>query len=123
MAAEQVDAARAVLPLLPALVFDADVRSVHINQTGESSSDYTLRAVPDAGFADAVAAYEFDALTIDLPVEGFPVRELMDTAPLTFVLIDQPAESPAAGDSGINWMLTILGRPGSYAWDLRALHR
>jgi hypothetical protein len=39
------------------------------------------------------------------------------------MILDEPEERAAPGDWGINWLLTIFGQPGSYAWDLRALHR
>ncbi|MEX0907329.1 MAG: hypothetical protein WD054_03280 [Gemmatimonadota bacterium] len=121
VAAEQIDAARAVLPLLPGLGLGDDVRAVHINAAGDNGSEYTLRADPDPAFAEAVSAYEFDAITIDLPPSGYPIRELLHAAPLSFMLLEEPGDVLPA-EWGINWLLMILGRPGSYAWDLHALH-
>jgi hypothetical protein len=121
--AARVEVARAVLPLLPSLGLGAHSRAVHIDAEGEGAATCTVRAGRDPAFAATVASYELDALTIDLPAEGYPVRELLRAAPLTFLLLDEPEERAAPGDWGINWLLTIAGQPGSYAWDLRALHR
>jgi hypothetical protein len=120
--AARIDVARAVLPMLPVLGLGEHVRAAHVNASGEGVS-YTIRAEGHAGFADLVASYELDALTIDLPVDGYAVRELLRAAPLSFMLLDEPEERAAPGDWGLNWLLTIFGQPGNHTWDLRALHR
>jgi hypothetical protein len=100
------------------------VRAAHVNDSGSAVAGvYTLRAEGNDVFADDVASYELDAITIDLPITGYPVRALLRAAPLCFMILDEPEERSAPGEWGINWLLTILGQPGSYAWDLRALHR
>lgn len=121
--AAQIDEARAVLPTLPALSLGQHVRAAHITALGESEGAYTLRADGDVAFAESVADLEFDAITIDLPADGYPVRELLRAAPLAFMLLDEPEERAAPGSWGLNWLLTITGQPGSYTWDLRALQR
>ena len=119
----RIELARAMLPRVPALALGEHVRAAHINESGEAGSMYTLRAVADDTFPDTVSSYDLDALTVDLPVHGFPVRALLRAAPLTFMLLDEPEERAAPGDWGLNWLLTVAGQPGSYSWDLRALHR
>jgi hypothetical protein len=121
--AARIDAARAVLPLLPALSLGEHVRAAHINADGRGDAPYSIRADHGPGFAEVISAFELDAITIDLPAEGYAVRELLRAAPLAFMILDEPAERAAPGEWGINWLLTIVGQPGSYAWDLRALHR
>ncbi|HUF50085.1 MAG TPA: hypothetical protein VMN60_04595 [Longimicrobiales bacterium] len=123
VSALQIDLARALLPVIPSLALGEHVRAAHINESGEAGSMYTLRAAADDAFPDMVAGYELDALTVDLPVHGFPVRALLRGAPLTLMLLDEPEERAAPGDWGLNWLLTIAGQPGNYSWDLRALHR
>jgi len=122
-AATTPDDARAVLPMLPSLALGEHVRAAHINETGTAGSSYTLRAGNEEMFADAVAAQELDAITIDLPTAGYPVKSLLRAAPLSFMLLAEPQERSAPGEWGINWLLTVAGQPGSLAWDLRALHR
>lgn len=119
----QLDAARAVLPRLPSLALGAHVRAAHVNDGGDAGGAYTLRAAPGEDFAESVAEYRFDALTVDLPLQGYAVAELLQAAPLTFMLLSEPAERAAPADWGVNWLLTIIGGPGNFAWDLRALHR
>lgn len=123
VAAEQAEIARVVLPLLPALVLGEHVRAAHVSVTGEANSAaYTLRAEPGAEFARAVADYGLDAVTLDLPSEGYAVGALLAAAPLGFVLLDESKGLATARQWGVNWLLGIAGHPGSYAWDLRALH-
>ncbi|HEX6135946.1 MAG TPA: hypothetical protein VFZ24_18380 [Longimicrobiales bacterium] len=120
--AERTEAARALLPLIPSLAVGEQVRAVHVNETGEGGSAYTLRAGPDDAFAELLAGYELDAITIDLPAEGYPVRGLLRAAPLSLLLLHTPeARLPAEWD--VNWLLTITGEPGGFVWHLRALHR
>lgn len=120
--AERIEAARALLPLLPSLVVGEQVRAAHVNDTGEAGSAYTLRALPDDSFAELIAGYDLDAITIDLPVDGYPVRGLLRAAPLALVLLPNAETAvPAAWD--VKWLLTITGEPGAFVWHLRALHR
>ena len=117
-----VTTARSVVPLLPTLALGAQARAAHISESGEGARVYTLRAERTDAFVDLVASYELDALTLDLPAQGFPVQLLLRAAPITFMILDEPEERAAPGDWGINWLLTISGQPGTHAWDLRALH-
>jgi hypothetical protein len=119
--AHQLEAARALLPLLPSLVVGEHVRSIHVNASGEGGSAYVLRAAPTDVFAETIAAYEMDAITIDLPLKDYPIRGLLRTAPLAFMLLPEP-DALAARILGVNWLLTISGEPGSFTWDLHALH-
>jgi type IV pilus assembly protein PilB len=117
-----VATARAVVPSLPTLALGVQARAAHISESGEGARVYTLRAERNDAFADLVASYELDALTLDLPAVGYPVQQLLRAAPISFMILDEPEERAAPGDWGINWLLTISGQPGSHAWDLRALH-
>jgi type IV pilus assembly protein PilB len=119
--AHQVETARALLPLLPSLVVGEHVRSIHVNATGEGGSAYALRAEPTDVFAETIATYEMDAITIDLPLTGYPIRGLLRTAPLAFMLLPE-SDARTARHLGVNWLLTISGEPGSFTWDLHALH-
>jgi hypothetical protein len=123
VAAAQPDIARAVLPLLPGLSLGEQVRAAHINATGSSEAAYTIRATADVGFPDAVAAFGLDALTIDLPADGYAVGKLLRAAPLAFSILEEPVDPGVAEAWDLNWRLSITGQPGSLAWDLRALHR
>jgi hypothetical protein len=114
--------ARALLPQLPALALGDDVIAAHVNLSGRGDAAYTLRAEPNEEFAESVAEYGFDALTIDLPLAEFPLASLLKAAPLSFLLLESPDRAlPAA--LGVNWLLSIGGAPGNPVWDLRALHR
>lgn len=121
--AERPEAARALLPLIPSIAVGEGVRALHINTTGEGGSVYTLRAEPGDAFAESVAMFELDAVTIDLPAEGFPVRGLLRAAPLALVLLHESVEQTPTKDWGVNWLLIISGEPGGFTWQLRALHR
>jgi type IV pilus assembly protein PilB len=121
--AERLEAARALLPLIPSIAVGEQVRALHVNTTGEGGTVYTLRGVQSDGFAETVASYELDAVTVDLPGEGYPLRGLLRAAPLALVLLHAPLEETPTQDWGVNWLLTISGEPGGFTWQLRALHR
>jgi type IV pilus assembly protein PilB len=121
--AERPEAARALLPLIPSVAVGEHVRALHVNQTGEGGSVYTLRGETGEAFAETVAAYELDAITIDLPAEGYPLQGLLRAAPLGLILLPQPLDEMPALDWGVNWLLSISGEPGGFTWQLRALHR
>jgi type IV pilus assembly protein PilB len=121
--AERPEAARALLPLIPSIAVGEQVRALHVNTTGEGGMVYTLRGVQSDAFAETVASYELDAITIDLPAEGYPLHGLLRAAPLALTLLHEPLEATPTQDWGINWLLTISGEPGGFTWQLRALHR
>ena len=121
--AERPESARALLPLIPSVAVGEQVRSLHVNATGEGGSVYTLRGEQDDAFAETVAMYELDAVTIDLPAADYPLRGLLRAAPLALVLLQQPLAETPTDDWGINWLLTISGEPGGFTWLLRAVHR
>lgn len=121
--AERIESARALLPLIPALAVGEHVRAAHINVTGEGGSAYTLAGEQNDAFAEIVATYELDAVTIDLPADGYPIRGLLRAAPLALLLLHAAGEYDTARDWGVNWLLTISGEPGGFAWNLRPLHR
>jgi hypothetical protein len=118
-----IEYARALLPLLPALALGDNVRSVHLDDGTGGATTYSLRAEQNDAFPDVIASFELDAVTLDLPARGYPVVALLRTAPLAFMILDEPEERAAPMEWGINWLLTITGQPGSHAWDLRALYR
>jgi hypothetical protein len=121
--AERLETARALLPLIPSIAVGEHVRAVHVNSTGEGGTVYTLRAEHEDSFAESVATYELDAITIDLPSDGYPLHGLLRTAPLALILLHDPVDASPTQEWGVNWLLTISGEPGSFAWQLRALHR
>jgi hypothetical protein len=121
--AERVEAARALLPLLPSYAVGEHVRAVHVNETGEGGTAYTLRADPGEAFAESLADYALDAITIDLPSSGFAVRALLRAAPLTLFLLRDAETRDIVEQWDANWLLTISGEPGGFFWNLRALHR
>jgi hypothetical protein len=121
--AERAETTRALLPLIPALAVGEHVRAVHVNTTGEGGSAYTLRGEPEESFADIVATYELDAITIDLPEQGYPLHGLLRAAPLSLMLLQHGEASGRTRDWGVNWLLSITGEPGSFGWQLRALNR
>jgi hypothetical protein len=121
--AERPEAARALLPLIPSIAVGEHVRALHVNATGEGGTVYTLRAGPDDGFAESIATYELDAVTIDLPAHGYPMHGLLRAAPLALALLHEGVEHTPLDEWGVNWLLTISGEPGGFIWNLRALHR
>jgi hypothetical protein len=121
--ASKGDIARALLPRLPVLAFGENVRAAHVNETGNAGSYYTLRAMAGDEFAETVAGYELDMLTVDLHGNEYPVHALLRAAPLTFVLLHDVEERTAVGDWGVNWLLQATGEPLSLSWDLHALRR
>lgn len=123
VSAPRLETARALLPLIPALAVGEHVRAAHINETGEGGSAYTLRADRSDDFAEVVATYGLDAITIDLPLDDYPIRALLRAAPLALLLLRDDEHRARARDSGLNWLLTITGEPGSFGWQLRALNR
>jgi hypothetical protein len=123
VAAERLEIARALLPLIPSIAVGEHVRAVHVNSTGEGGTVYTLRGESTDAFAESVATYELDAITIDLPSVGYPLHGLLRAAPLALILMHDPLEASPTQDWGVNWLLSISGDPGGFAWQLRALHR
>ncbi|HSK21084.1 MAG TPA: hypothetical protein VK912_18145 [Longimicrobiales bacterium] len=121
--AERLESARALLPLIPSIAVGEHVRALHVNETGEGGSVYTLRGEQSDAFAESVATYELDAITIDLPAEGYPLRGLLRAAPLALILMHEPLDETPTQEWGVNWLLTISGEPGRFTWQLRALHR
>ncbi|MGH7447729.1 MAG: hypothetical protein ACRELT_09225 [Longimicrobiales bacterium] len=121
--AERQEAARALLPLIPSIAVGEQVRALHINTTGEGGTVYTLRGEKSDAFAESIASYELDAVTIDLPADGYPLQGLLRAAPLALLLLHDSVEQTPTHDWGVNWLLTISGEPGSFTWQLRALHR
>ncbi|MBR9990837.1 MAG: hypothetical protein KFH98_13835 [Gemmatimonadetes bacterium] len=121
--AERPEAARALLPLIPSIAVGDEVRALHVNSTGEGGSVYTLAGDRNDAFAESVASYELDAITIDLPHEGYPLHGLLRAAPLALILLHEPLDETPTQEWGVNWLLTIAGEPGGFTWQLRALHR
>jgi hypothetical protein len=119
---DQPDVVRAVLPLLPSLALGDHTRAAHINESGQGPT-YTVEWSGDEDFADLMAGYELDAITVDVPPSAAGVRKLLDAAPLCFARVDGSDQAAAPAEWSLNWMLTVTGEPGSHAWDLRALHR
>lgn len=113
-----VASAPELLPRLPSLALGDHCRAVHINESGGGPA-FTVRAEPDEGFAGSMAAFDYDAVTIDLPFDAFPVAALLRAAPLTFVLLRGAGDRAAAEACGANWLLAITAA----GWDLRPLHR
>ena len=105
------------------LAFGENVRGAHVNATGAAGPYYTLRATTDVSFAETVAAYELEALTVDLHEREYPMHALLRAAPITFVLLHDVEERTAVGEWGVNWLLQATGDADSLSWDLHALRR
>jgi hypothetical protein len=102
-----------VLPQLPRLAFDQNVRAVHI--TDKSQTPAGVYAIATDG-ADEVAttldAYGFDVITVDLRAGAATV---LRAAPLTFVLL----RGQNARELDVGWLLQIeRSAAGTVAWDL-----
>ena len=121
--ADRPEAARALLPLIPSIAVGEHVRALHVNETGEGGMVYTLRGLHSDAFAETVATYELDAITLDLPAQGYPLHGLLRAAPLALILLHESLDETPTQDWGVNWLLTISGEPGGFTWQLRALHR
>ena len=116
--------AQSVLPELPRLVLGEHARAAHITTHDETPPVFTLHTRPEDELHETLGHYGFDALTLDLPIDAFPVARIVSAAPLSFVLLDANTERERMRALGINWVLTVKQeKRGPHQWDLRALDR
>lgn len=120
---EDPELVREVLASLPMLVLDEPVRAVHLSdrQGAAAAGVYTLMPTPDEAFSAALEAYAFDAVTVDLPLDLFPVRRFVELAPLAFAYLRGVEDDREVAEAGCDWVLDISGndRGGLGGWELR----
>ncbi|MBX6364116.1 MAG: hypothetical protein IRZ00_09635 [Gemmatimonadetes bacterium] len=119
VAGEEPELARALLPLLPACVRPDGVRAVHLSDDGELPGVCTLRPSPDV--LAALPAFHFDALSVDLPADEFPVADVLGAAPLSFVFLREGDWRSRLDRLGIRWILApSRSERGEISWTLSA---
>jgi hypothetical protein len=100
------------------------MRSVHITGGEEPGGGvFTLRADPEV--LPALAAYHFDAITIDLPAGAHALEELLAAANVAFACLDaaEPERRRAelTAELAIDWVLGVRrDARGELSWDLRS---
>jgi hypothetical protein len=114
-------------PQLPAFTFGDSVRAAHVTEHDEPSGIYTLRA-DGAGeeFIAALESYEFDAVSVDLPLGDARLPRILAAAPISFLRVDRTNlqdDSAALRESGINWILLVSRDQDVLAWELRPVNR
>jgi hypothetical protein len=116
------DFVRDITPLLPGLVFGDGVRAAHVALKSEVPGIFTLLASDDDDFISTIEAYDFDALSTDLPISDKRFHAIVRTAPITFAYVDN-ANRAALDDAGINWLLLVSRDQDALAWELRPVNR
>lgn len=114
-----------LVPKLPSLVMGESVRAAHVAMEADLPGVFTLRPrdAGDAGFAGTLAAYAFDALTVDLPLDDDRLGPIVEASALTFVRVPAATDAAALRRAGIHWLLTVPEGRGDPGWDLRSTHR
>jgi type IV pilus assembly protein PilB len=123
LTATDPERARALLPHLPGAVLGEEVRAVHLVAGGRAhGGEFALPAPEEAAGYDALAAWEFDAVTADLPLDAPGIERLAGLAQFVLLMVDRlEAETVAA--LGFGWLLHMPGDPESSGWTLRPLNR
>lgn len=116
------DFVRDITSLLPGLVFGDGVRAAHVALKSEIPGIYTLIASDDDDFISTIEAYDFDALSTDLPITDKRFSAIVRTAPITFAYVDN-ANRAALDGAGINWLLLVSRDQDALAWELRPVNR
>jgi hypothetical protein len=124
MPANGADFVRDLVPQMPLLMAGEHVRAVHITSADDVPGIYTMRAA-DAGddLAGAVEAYDFDAVTVDMPLNDARAVSVVGVAPITFVYADNTNDRSALQNAGINWILHVSRNQDALAWELRPVNR
>ena len=116
------DVGRELLPQLPVLVFGGDVRSAHVTEREDAVKAFVLHPGTD-DFIEALNAYDFDVVTVDLPQDDERVTAVMHCAPLSFALLADISDRAALVNAGFNWLLSVSRDQDSLAWELRPMAR
>jgi hypothetical protein len=124
MPGDSNDFVRDLAAQMPLLVFGDAVRAAHITESEEVPGIYTLRA-GNAGedFIAGIEAYDFDALTLDLPVDDSRVTRLLAAAPISFAYVPSGEDRSALSAAGFNWMLSVSRDQDALVWELRPVTR
>lgn len=119
-------AADDVLPQLPALVLGDDARAAHVTMKADVPGVFTLRADEAGDAADLAGlleSYDFDALTVDLPLDDERLGRTLAAVPMSFVGVPAPVDRAALDRAGINWILSYSGGEAEPAWQLLPTNR
>jgi hypothetical protein len=116
------DVAHDLLPQLPILVFGGDVRSAHVGPVVDVPGIFSIRPEGDF-FVNALEAYAFDAITVDMPAGDDRIGAVMSTAPISFAYFAGTPDRAALERAGINWLLTVSRDRDSLVWELRPMAR
>ncbi|MGH7481171.1 MAG: hypothetical protein ACRELV_03380, partial [Longimicrobiales bacterium] len=117
------DGARNVLPQLPALVLGEAARAAHVTLDADVPGVYTLRPDGDVDLADVIADYDFDALSVDLPLDDARLPCLLGAVPIAFARVADADDVATLEDAGINWILSAVADRDEPAWKLRPVKR
>lgn len=122
VAGEDPTLLRTVLGSLPLLVLDEPVRAVHLTDQkgGGAAGVLTLEVEPDDELLSALDAYSFDALTVDLPADRFPLGRIIEAAPLALACLRETDWQHRLPELGIGWILSVSrnDRSGVSSWKL-----
>ncbi len=112
-----------IVPQLPALVFGDSIRAAHITLGDEVPGVYSLR-IGEQGedFVAAVEAYDFDAISVDLPMDDSRLPRILKAAPISFLLVAERDRASMAS-AGINWLLSVSRDQDALVWELRPVNR
>ncbi len=119
-----------ILPHLPTLLLDPSWRSIYINAMdhGAAREAFSVRMPEDpatwAEELDALRAFHFDVVTVDL-AGGDKVwaENALDVASVAFLLWSTGEDLRPAHAAGIRWQLTVSrSDDGGLDWSLEPLH-
>jgi len=123
---EPVDLLDDMLPYLPALLFDASWRSVHLSEAGAPDDEVFSILIGDGDGRDdsltQLRAFHFDVATVDLtgPTADW-ARVASDVATVTLIRW-RDADTSSAPDVGLRWQLHLESTAGGQVdWSLRPL--
>ena len=124
MPANGAEFVRDLVPQMPALMGGDTVRSAHVAAAEDVPGVYTLRAA-EAGddLVSAVESYDFDAVSIDLPLSDPRLSHIVGVAPISFVYVDDTNDRDGLRSAGINWLLHVTRDQDAMAWELRPVIR
>ncbi len=124
MPAMEDDAVLDIAAQLPGLVFGDTARAAHITDRDEVPGIYTLRTGEQGeDFIAAIESYEFDALSVDLPLDDSRLPRIIKAAPISFVHVMSAPDRAALADAGINWLLAVSRDQDALVWELRPVNR
>lgn len=113
---------RAIVPRLPRMFAQRDVRSVHLSDA-TSTTAFTLRIEDDPSFPDVLHTFDFDVVTLDTERYGPVIDRLMSIAPLCLAAVPNAQRARLAG-LGFSWVLNVSIAPdGVPVWELLPVGR